>query len=60
MVLSDGLKVERRGEGWVAFDNSSSGHYGVTIPFNLCRTPADARLLADLVERPYDEVPDDA
>lgn len=45
--LSDGRRVSSDDDGWAY------------SPYSHAKTPADARLLADLVERPYDEVLDD-
>lgn len=66
VVLSDGMTVTRgdnnRNNGWCVLDERGRFVFdtATNCPLSLAKTPADARLLADLVERPYDEVPDDA
>jgi hypothetical protein len=59
VTLSDGTTVSRSGTMWavVAPPPLLDGGYECVSPLHLARTPADARLLADLVERPTEEVP---
>lgn len=72
VVLSDGLRIYARELSGVTLFHHDHTLEGVapecadfqcteshTSVYRLAKTPADARLLADLVERPYDEVPDD-
>lgn len=61
VVLSDGTKVSRLDGAfrWKIDRGENGGHANTgDVPYCTAKTPADARLLADLVERPYDEVPD--
>ena len=65
VTLSDGLSVTGHKDGVFTF---GTGHQAIDIPagtnqvaclLSRAKTPADARLLADLAERPTEEVPDD-
>ena len=67
VTLSDGTTVNRAEiNGTILYfhtwrEYGLGGRTGSTItPFKLARTPADARALAELVERPFEDVADDA
>ncbi len=63
VTLSDGTMVrpQKGGDGMTRFHCVRGASEYVCRnkpPYAIAKTPADARLLADLVEHPYDEVPD--
>ena len=57
VTLSDGTTVRMESDGTWFWSGVRKPFYATT-PLVHAKTPADARLLADLVESPYEEVPE--
>ena len=56
VTLSDGTTISKGASDW--YSTGTHVYAGAEVPWRFARTPADARVLADLVENPYEEVPE--